>query len=271
MSDDRGREPDRGRLSQRLTRWLSSLVPRQAEEPRAAPPIATLASIPAAEILRRAAACYNRAGWEEDACRLYEQVGDERHAAAFHERLGRHERAARGYERVGEWRDAARCYLLCERPDEAAECQLKAGDVIEAAWTLAHLAHRFGRAEALAAQFSANSESDHLAVNLILARCDAGAQRSSEAAQRLHASVQPLRGLSDVRRFPLFQWTFAIADVLRRPDLSAILHAAAVSAGLPQAGERWEEWALNTLGDAAGVPAKLGSLADRDNLPVERT
>ena len=123
------------------------------------------------ELLQKAARCYAIAGWADDACRMFEELGDDRHAAPYHEQQGRWEQAARCYARAGEWQNAARCYLRCDQPDEAAECLSKAGQIQQAAWVWADQAHRFRRAESAVRGIVPESDADRLAVELIMARC----------------------------------------------------------------------------------------------------
>ncbi len=77
-ADGKGAPPG---MSARLTRWPGSMSGGEdaAAEPLPVPPEA----VP--DILRRAAACYARAGWLEDACRAYERLGDDAVAARCHE------------------------------------------------------------------------------------------------------------------------------------------------------------------------------------------
>jgi len=206
------------------------------------------------ELLRRAANCYLGADRVDDACRCFEQLGDDAHAAPLHERQGRFLQAAQHYERARQWTDAARCYLRCDLPDEAATCLLQAGDRWQAAWLLVDRAGRWQRARLLAQEQVPTTLAETLALELLLARCEAAAAHPRTAAARLQRVLQRLNEIaSGPERQWLESWAFAVADCLRRPDLIATLHAAAVVAGMPGAARRWEEWALTNLGDATGI------------------
>ena len=207
------------------------------------------------ELLRRAANCYLGADWVDDACRCFEQLGDDALAARLHERQGRFLQAAQGYERAHHWTDAARCYQRCELPSEAATCLLRAGDRWQAAWLLVDRAGRWQRARLLAQELTPTTPVETLALELLLARCEAAGAHPRAAAARLQRVLQRLIEVpTGAERQQLESWAFAVADCLRRPDLIATLHAAAVVAGMPGASKRWESWALSSLGDATGIP-----------------
>ena len=209
----------------------------------------------AEELLRRAANCYLGADLVDDACHCFEQLGDDALAARLHERQGRFLQAAQGYERTGNWTDAARCYQRCGLPNEAAACLLQAGDRWQAAWLLADQAGRWQRARLLAQELTPTTLMETLALELLLARCEAAGMHPRTAAARLQRVLQRLIEVpTGVERQQLESWAFAIANCLRRPDLAATLHAAAVVAGMPGASQRWESWALSNLGDATGIP-----------------
>jgi hypothetical protein len=206
------------------------------------------------ELLHRAANCYLCADRVDDACRCFEQLGDDARAARLHERQGRWLQAARGYERAGIWTDAARCYEHCQLPGEAAECSLKAGDRLQAAWLLAQQAGRWQRARWLVQELTPVAPAEMLALELVLARCEVAGGHPQAAATRLRQVIRRLGELSGLDRQRVESWAFAVAECLHRPDLTASLHAVAVTAGTPGAERRWESWALATLGDATGIP-----------------
>jgi len=252
MSDQPDNRSGSSGVSGRLASWLESIASKlpvkTGRRRRIAPP-------PAPELLHQAARCYANARWDDDACRVFEQLGEDRRAAHFHELQERWEQAAACYARAGDWQGAARCYLRDNRPLDAAECLMKAGQTLQAAWTLADLAHHFRRAEFTARQFAAESVPDRLAVELIIARCEAGAGSSTEAAKRLKGAVTQFRDLPvDPRRQQLNEWAFVVAEALHRPDLMATIHAASVTSGLLRASEQWERWAMEFFGDTTGVP-----------------
>lgn len=249
------RQDDQGRLkdtSRETDDWLQSLAPDRAAGDVSERAPSTEVGL---ELLQMAARCYAAAGWAGDACRVFEQLGDDRNAAAYHEQLGRWRQAALCYARASDWQSAARCYSRCNLHDDAAECLLRAGQTLQAAWMWADLAHRYVRAEAAVREAALESEADRVAVELILARCDAGRGSPTEASRRLRQAVSQFPDLPpDANRRRLYDWAFAVAEALQRPDLTALIHAAAVSSGIPRAHEQWESWATGTLGDATGVP-----------------
>jgi hypothetical protein len=239
------------------------------------------------ELLHRAARCYLAAGLADDACRCFEGAGDAVAAARLHEQQQRWEPAATGYAAAGAWADAARCWLRCARPAAAADCLVKAGDPLRAAWVFADQAGLHGRARSLLAQVADESAGAQLGAELVRARCEAGTGAHDPAARRLRHVLDRLReppaaparpatagaeeegrraaAARDGPRRPavvgvhtgeLIDWALAVAEALRRPDLGVLTHAAATAVGMPGAEQRWERWALATLGDAAGVPVR---------------
>jgi hypothetical protein len=213
-----------------------------------------------AELLARASRCYLAAGWADDACRCLEGLANHQGAARLHEQSRRWEQAAIHYALAQDWQGAARCYLSLGQPDLAGDALIKAGDPVHAAWILAEHAHLFERARTALAGFAAELETQSLEVDLILARCEVGTGVLPEAARRLARAAVRLRELRPgPDRSRVEEWALTVGHALRRWDLIALLHAAAVSAGIPGAVARWESWALETLGDVTGIPA----IADR--------
>ncbi len=216
-----------------------------------------------AELMLRAAACYARAGWAPEACRCYERSGHHAEAARLYQARGLWAPAAGAYALASAWRDAARCYLQAGEPGPAAECLLKAGETLEAAWILAEDLHRFQRARVLVRDLETDSATAAATRELVLARCEAGLKEAEAGARRLRRVIGhlgeldpgPGRERSELR-------AVAVARGLRRPDLQAQVHAAAENAGIHGAAERWEAWAVATLGDASGVPVDEGERLD---------
>ena len=207
------------------------------------------------ELLRRAAHCYLVARWDDDACRCLEDAADHAAAARLHEQARRWGPAARHYALAQDWPGAARCHLKLGRPEEAAEALVRAGDSLRAAWVLAEHAGHYTRALATLVGVAAERPADRLAHDLVVVRCEAGRGEPASAAHRLAGAVEGLRSLGHgFDRERVEEWAFAVGRVLRRFDLIALIHAAAVTARVPGAPRRWEEWATATLGDATGVP-----------------
>ncbi len=213
------------------------------------------------ELLQRAAICYAFAGWANDACRMFVKLGDDRRAAAYFEKAGQWDQAGECYSRVTDWQSAARCFLACKKKNQAAACFMKAGDLIQAAWIWAHQVRRFRKAETTAGEAEIDTEADRLAVQLILARCEAGTGQITSAAKKLRNVIANLATLPpDMHSRHLNNWCLAVAESLNRPDFAALIHAAAVSSGLPEARENWEKWAKDVLGSASGVPDRGDNL-----------
>lgn len=211
----------------------------------------------AASLLEKARQCYLAAGWLDDACRLSEQLGDHARAGQLHERQERWEAAAEAYVRAGLWREAARCFERCGRTRDAAECLLKAGEPLAASWLLAETAHRFAHAREIAEQIVPTSPPEELLRTLVVARCEAGTGEHPAAARRLRRAMADLGRLEGaLERRRVEDWAVAVAQSLRRPDLTALVYAAAFAAGNVGAAERWEIWARQSLGDASGVPRR---------------
>lgn len=210
----------------------------------------------------RAARCYAGSGWLAEAGRCFERAGRPLEAARLYEQRGEWTAAARAYGRAGEWAGAARCHLRAGEPEAAVECLERAGQRIEAAWLLADTLHRFARARALVEPLAPEAVPDVLRRETALARCEAGAGEARAAAVRLRGAIRRLgEHPAGPGQTDLADWMLAVARSLGRTDLEALVHAAAYRAGAPGAAERWERWALATLGDASGVPVE-GEVAE---------
>lgn len=231
-------------IPESVKEWLDDLQQERASRPqprkrfrRRQPP-----EMPQSELQQRAAQCYAMAGWGEDACRMFEILGDRRHAAPYYERRGLWLAAADCYRSVGEWQNAARCYRQGEHYDEAAECLVKAEQPIQAAWIWADLAHLYQRAEYTVRQIETTETTELLAIELILARCEVGTGTPG-AGRRIRTVIEGLAELPlDFRAQELKQWAFAVASELQRPDMTVMLYAMGVEAKHPGAATQWEEW-----------------------------
>ncbi len=212
-----------------------------------------------ADLLARAASCYARAGWNREACRCFEQTGQHAEAARLYEIMELWPPAAEAYVLAGAWSSAARCYLRAGEPAPAAEYLLKAGEPLEAGWVLAEHLHRFQRARAVVDDAATPHVSDEAARELVLARCEAGSRQPGPAAKRLRRVIAGFGELGPgFGRQRIEDRVVAVASTLGRPDLAARLYAAVNAAQVPGAVERWEAWALETLGDATGIPMNEG-------------
>jgi len=207
------------------------------------------------KLLRQASECYLKAGLIDDACRCFEKLDDYAKVADLYEQQQRWEKAALGYRSAQLWHEAARCYLRCEQPIEAAQCFLNGNDPFQAAWIFAQQAHLFNRARSILQQVTIESLADELSRDLILARCEAGNGRYQQAGIYLHGVISQFEQLAHKPHCQqIEQWAVAVAEQIERPDLIASIYAAAYLAGNPKAEQRWEAWAMESLGDATGVP-----------------
>lgn len=252
MSNERDDPPGNRNRPGRMARWLQSFAP--ARPARGVGQVRLVSSAEEERLLKKAAICYVTAGWDEDACRLFEHLNIPTRAAYHHERLGRWEQAANCYARVGRWSNAARCYLNCNRPVEAAACLLRDGQSLLAAWYLADLAHQFIRARSIVSTFRVTSPADECALNLIVARCLSGTGAPAEAARRLRSVLEWLS--QGPAKPDLIEWALSVAQALRRPDMTALVYAAAVNSGALGAGEKWQRWAAETLGTEFILPLR---------------
>jgi hypothetical protein len=216
-------------------------------------------TVSSVDLLARAASCYVRAGWKHEAVRCFEQTGQQAEAARLYEDLELWPAAASAYVLAGVWSSAARCFLRADDAASAAKYLLQADELLEAGWVLAERLHRFRRARAVVEPVATTHASDEAARQLVLARCDAGDGQSKPAAKRLG---QVIRGFGKLDPGPgrgrVEEWTVAVAASLGRADLVSRLYAVASGAEIPGAVERWEAWAVETLGDATGIPMNEG-------------
>ncbi|MBO3459567.1 SUMF1/EgtB/PvdO family nonheme iron enzyme [Aetokthonos hydrillicola Thurmond2011] len=203
------------------------------------------------ELLLKAAQCYIKAGWLADACRVWEQIGEYQQAAQTYEEQSLWEQAAQCYTKAKNWSNAARCYLMCEQPQAAASSWLEAGDTLQATWILADSLLQIYQVQAQLTNFSPQNPTQAIEIELITARCEASSRKKSQSATRLRQQLDSLLTQSQQH---LYTWALRIAQVLNRPDLTALIYATAYRAKIPDACQQWEKWAIATLGDATGVP-----------------
>ena len=206
------------------------------------------------ELLQKAAQCYVKAGWLEDACRVWEQLGEYQKAGQIYEEQENWEKAAQCYEQEKNWASAARCYLMCDQAETAVNCWLEAGERLQAAWICADKLKQVYQVKAELSNFVPQTEIEVLEIELITARCYASSGKKRESALIIREQLnQLLKLLSPSHRY-LYNWALRIAEVISRPDLSALIYATAYRAKLPEVCKEWEVWALAVLGDATGIP-----------------
>ncbi|MGK7874143.1 MAG: SUMF1/EgtB/PvdO family nonheme iron enzyme [Xenococcaceae cyanobacterium] len=205
----------------------------------------------AKELLQKAAHCYEKAGWLEEAGRVWATLEEYTQAAKCYEQPENWEKAAHCYIQASEWGDAARCYLLAKQPEAAADCWFQGGEPLKAAWIKADKLKQIYQTQLVLAQLTPQTPTQEIEIELITARCEASRRKKSQAAKSLRKLLDFQVSIGDKH---LYEWGLRIAQVINRPDLRALIYAAAVRAKIPNAIEEWEKWAIEKLGDATGIP-----------------
>ena len=212
-----------------------------------------------ASLLTRAAACYARAGKPLDAVRCYRAAGSYRPAADIWVQLGAFPEAARDYAAAGAHEEAAWIYVDHLGDIPAARAELAAADAAAAPADP-------GTARPAAARAA------ELRRRLILARCNAAENVAGtetltilkEVMRHLEHEVEPLGRISIEER------AVVVAEAMNRPDLVALLFAAAVRGGRPRAAERWNAWSERALGMPLILPEPGTDVAVADDANVQR-
>ncbi|MBO3459577.1 SUMF1/EgtB/PvdO family nonheme iron enzyme [Aetokthonos hydrillicola CCALA 1050] len=140
---------------------------------------------------------------------------------------------------------------MCEQPQAAVDSWIEAGDTLQAAWILADSLLQIYQVRAQLTNFIPQNQTQAIEIELITARCEASRRKKSQSAIRLRQQLDPLLTQSQQH---LYTWALRIAQVLNRPDLTALIYATAYRAKIPNACQQWEQWAIATLGDATGIP-----------------
>lgn len=248
-----------------------------------------------AELLRRAAQCYERAGpvyFEEaaacfDACSDHWQVGRLLERRAGEQGDGSQDllaRAAAAYELGERWRSAALCHQRLGAVLDEARCWRSDGDFLRAAWCYA-AAHGRGRdarecleearrrademesgrgrgahyrrEDAAAAMRAQIDVVDRLIEARLLVLLD-----PPQARRRLREAIERL--LSDRRRDWRFDmlcaWSIALGEDLGRPDLVAVVEAARSDRRLRNEAA-WTPTRRETLSEAWLEGAALDAIA----------
>ena len=201
--------------------------------------------MPEISLLTRAAGCYERAGVPLDAVRCYRAAGNYRPAAQIWENLGAFQEAARDYAAAGAHEVAAWIYAHHVGDTPAARAELAAAEAAAEATP-----GRPGPAADAATPPTAATRAAQLRRRVIQARCNAAENVAGtetlailrEVMQYLEQGREPL----DLARVE--ERAVQVAEVMNRPDLVALLFAAAVRGGRYQAAERWNAWSLRVLG-----------------------
>jgi hypothetical protein len=157
------------------------------------------------------------------------------------------------YEQAGEWLDAARCYRAAGRHEAVARCLARAEDPIRRAWTLSHELRRPLEAEALLEEAPTRDLGAVIAALLVRARCDAARAELAAATRRLNEALPSLGKVSPASDYAcVIEWALAVSEVVRRPDLGALIIAAA-PVGV-EAEAMWDRWSKRVFGEAMPPP-----------------
>ena len=203
------------------------------------------------KFLEKAAQCYIKAGWFDEAGRVWESLEKYSQAAQCYEQQENWSKAASCYEKESYWSKAVQCYLKASQPDAAVECWHQGGEPLKAAWIRADFLKQRYQPLAILAELTPKTDTEALEIELITARCQASPRNNSQAANSLRKLLDFQVSIGDRH---LYEWGLRIAQVVKRPDLSALIYARAVRAKIPNAIEEWEKWAIEKLGDATGIP-----------------
>jgi hypothetical protein len=198
--------------------------------------------MPDPSLLRRAASCYTRGGWLHEAARCYRAAGS-------------HQDAARTWESAGALAEAAADFVA-------------AGLAERAGWLLVHhLGDPSAARAAVAAPAPERPEAGRptasapLLRRLVLARCDvADGGADGRPRETLDEVMDRLadRGLGWLDP-DIETWAVLTAEAMRRPDLVALIFAAAVRGHRPGAGARWDEWSSTALLVPLVLPPDTGA------------
>ncbi len=206
------------------------------------------------QMLKKAAECYVKAGWWMDACRVWEKMGEYQQAALIYEQEGNWLKAGECYRKIENWKKAAECYQKGEEAEAALECWLKAGEILQVAWIWVDTFQQSHQSQAEIKKILHPTESQKLEIELITARWEASGNKTRESGKRLRELLEVLRKeLRPSKRY-LYEWGLKIAKEIKRPDLTALIYATAYRAKMPNVCKEWEIWAIETLGDATGIP-----------------
>jgi len=199
--------------------------------------------MPEVPLLIRAADCYRRAGRPLDEARCYRAGGLYLRAAQTWAALEAFAEAARDYAAANAHDDAAWIFVHHLGDVATARTQLAAA---EAAAAAQDAAGQPGQAGGLAVNSPVTRKAAEVRRGVIRARCDAAeGVRRAESAAALDAAMDHIE-FDTQSLFPISteQLAVATAEAMDRPDLVALLFAAAVRGGHHQAVERWNEWFL---------------------------
>lgn len=200
------------------------------------------------DLLHRAATCYRRAGHLDDAARCYRGAAMHREAAAVWESLGALAEAATDLTEAGQPERAAWLLVHHLGAAEPARELLRRQPTTPAP----------GEPTGATGEQAAEHRRDLLRA-LILARCDVadhGGNASTSTLAALDRVMDDLQGPAPAALDNLVEdWAVELAETVQRPDLVALVFAAAVRGRRHGAARRWDAWSLRTLGVPLVLPA----------------
>jgi len=178
-------------------------------------------------LLEKAARCYEKEGWVEEAGRVWEEI--ENYGAA-----------ARNYAQGENWEKAAQCYE-------------KGEEIMKAAWIRADKLKQKYQSLEIMEKIEVKNPKEELEREIIRGRCQSTRKKRREVAKSVRKVIEyrPKAGEKH-----LYEWGQKLAQIIRRPDLRALLYGTAVREGIEGSIEEWEKWAKEELGEATGIPKK---------------
>ncbi|GAA3250421.1 hypothetical protein ACFO1B_40135 [Dactylosporangium siamense] len=168
-------------------------------------------------------------------------------AARNYEAAGLLQEAARCHHRAGSLRRAVDLYAELGLHHEAATVLAENGNAVGGAWRLAHHAHDPAAARLMLRR--APGPAGRLLHRLVSARCDLlDGVSETVVTDALDAAQDLLDGgpPDDAQRIE--SWAVLLAEEIRRPDLVALVFAAAVRGDRQGAAQRWQVWAQRRYG-----------------------
>jgi hypothetical protein len=206
--------------------------------------------VPDTSLLARAADCYFRAGSPYDAARCYRAAGAHRAAAQTWETLLVFPEAARDYAAAGAHEQAA--WILVHHLGDVPAALDELAAAARAAGSEAQTDPAGAARPPVAAQRAAE-----LRRRLILARCNVAGDAALAETLAILGEVMAYaeHDAQSLLEPGIERLAVAVAESMNRPDLVALVFAAAVRGGHHQAVERWDEWSRRVLGVPLVLPA----------------
>lgn len=209
-----------------------------------------------AELLFKAAQCYQRAELHADAGRCFQDAGRLRSAGDAYANAGELRRAADCFLAGDEFRAAAQLYAEVGDPEAAADCWERSGDHLSAGWVLAIQTKEVNRPLRMLSVAAAGDTGRRLRRNLGIGVCQAKRARRPEPLELALLACESDLALVQRQddRAQVEEWAVAAATLFRRPDLAARVLAASYQSGTRGTADRWRRWGADRLGGTFGIP-----------------